>query len=250
MNLTEFDGLWLLLALLLPLLFVQYRLHYELQSVLFYITRHPGITLAIFALLMFPGLLLHEGSHWLMAKLLGVRTGKVSLLPEVISSNTIRMGYVEAERSFVGSEALIGLAPLIVGSLAVTFIGGRQLGLLTLWDAARQWDWGSLWQQLQTLGAQPDFWVWFYLMVSISSMMFPSASDWRAFPAVILFFLLLIGLAWFVGAGAWLWQTVAPPLNDLLRSLAMVFAMALVTQTVFVLPLWLLRNLLQPAESD
>ena len=54
-----------------PLLLLQRALHREIQVVFLLITRRPEITVALFSLLFFPGVLLHEGSHYLMAKILG-----------------------------------------------------------------------------------------------------------------------------------------------------------------------------------
>ena len=72
------DGFLWLLLMLGPLLILQRSLHREIQSVFLLITRRPEIAIALFSLLFFPGVLLHESSHFLMAKLLNVPTGRVS----------------------------------------------------------------------------------------------------------------------------------------------------------------------------
>ena len=64
-SLISFDGiLWLLLTLG-PLIFLQRALHRAIQTVFLLITRRADITVALFSLLFFPGVLLHEGSHFL-----------------------------------------------------------------------------------------------------------------------------------------------------------------------------------------
>ena len=50
-----FDGALWLLATLLPLLFIQPRLHRELQVLFLLFTRRTDIALLLFALLFFPG---------------------------------------------------------------------------------------------------------------------------------------------------------------------------------------------------
>ena len=81
-SLQHLDGLLWLLASLLLLTFLQRSLHREIQSAFLLLTRRPGVTQAIFALIFFPGVLLHELSHYLLAKLLRVPTGRISLLPQ------------------------------------------------------------------------------------------------------------------------------------------------------------------------
>jgi hypothetical protein len=92
---NELDGLWWLLLLVGPLLFLQRRLHREIQAVFLLLTKRPEISLALFSVLFFPGVLLHETSHWLAAHLLAVRTGRFSLLPRPLKDGRLQPGFVE-----------------------------------------------------------------------------------------------------------------------------------------------------------
>ena len=60
------DGLGWLLLMLGPLLFAQRWLHREIQILFLLLTRKPVIALGLFSLLFFPGVLLHELSHYLV----------------------------------------------------------------------------------------------------------------------------------------------------------------------------------------
>jgi hypothetical protein len=68
----------------------------------------------IIALVFLPGTLVHELSHWLMAKILFVHTGKISLIPK-LQGTTIRMGTAEVEKVDRFRQIFIGLAPFIIG---------------------------------------------------------------------------------------------------------------------------------------
>jgi hypothetical protein len=73
--------------------------------------------------------------------------------------------------------------------------------------------------------------------------MLPSASDRRAWlPLFALFVLLLIAAA-FAGAGPWLIQNIAPPINQAFKAVATVFGISSAIHLVLVVPLWALRNL-------
>jgi hypothetical protein len=126
-----YSGLIFFILSLLVYLVVQRRLHREIQGVFLLLTRNPSLALGLFALLFFPGVLIHETSHWITAKVLGVRTGKLSLIPQLQPDGTLRLGYVEADPADILRETLIGAAPFISGILAVGWIAVTRLNILT-----------------------------------------------------------------------------------------------------------------------
>jgi hypothetical protein len=238
------SGLGWLLLTLGPLLFIQRWLHREIQLVLMVITRRQATTLVLFSLLFFPGVLLHETSHYLMARLLRVRTGGFSLLPTVMPDGKLRLGYVETSQSDVVRESLIGMAPLLTGGAIVAYLGISRLGLVPLAGLIGQGDWPGFWQALALLPRLPDFWLWFYLAFAISSTMLPSASDRRAWLPVLLVVLALFGLALLAGAGQWMFENLAPWLNRALNTLATIFGISLVLELAILIPFRLLRELI------
>ncbi len=229
-----------------PLLFVQRWLHREVQLIFFLITRSAAMAMGLFALLFFPGVMLHELSHFVMARLLGVRTGGFSLLPALMSDGKLRLGYVEVETSDADilRNALIGAAPLITGGAAVAYLGVSRLGLVPLAVFIGQGDWGGFWQGFWALPEQADFWLWFYLAFAISSTMMPSASDRRAWLPIALVLVVLAALALVAGAGPWMLENLAPWLNRALRAIATVFGVSLALQIAILLPLRVLREMI------
>ncbi len=202
-----------------------------------------NVTIGLFSLLFLPGVLLHELSHLVMAKLLRVKTGRFSLIPRAQANGTLRLGYVEAASSDFFREALIGTAPLISGVAAISWIGIRQLGLFPLADDLIRMDWASLWAGLGSATDRPDFWVWFYLCFVISSTMLPSASDRQAWLPVTLVIGVATVLALLAGAGTWMLQNLMPPLNQGLHFLALIFVISLAVHLFLAIPVWLLRVL-------
>ncbi len=244
MILDRIQGLLWLLAFLLPFLAVQRAVHREIQAVLLLITRKPGLTVGLFSLLFLPGVFLHETSHYLMAKLLRVPTGRFSLIPSVLPDGTMRLGYVDtAEADFI-RDALIGMAPLLAGGTATAAISlgalriQPALAALSLGQVTAAADW------LRALPAQADFWLWFYLLFTVSSTMLPSSSDRKKWLPMFLLILSLTALVAVFGAGNWMLNTAAPWLNGVLQSVAVVFAVSLLVHLALLLPFYLLRRLL------
>lgn len=242
--LSSFDGLLWLLFTLAALILLQRLLHREIQAVFLVLTRHPVITQIVFALLFLPGVFLHELSHWITAKLLGVRTGRFSLIPHAQPDGRLRLGYVETASGGILRDALIGAAPLVTGSLFVAFATINRMQLLPLWDFVRLGDWAQFWAGLSAAPQRPDFWLWFYLTFTVSSMMLPSASDRRAWLPVGLLAAALVGIAVLAGAGTWMLEHIAPPLDEFLQALALVFGLSAAIHALLILPFFLLHKIL------
>ncbi|MFO7682523.1 MAG: hypothetical protein R6X34_20995, partial [Chloroflexota bacterium] len=94
MSLDLMPFIWVTLAFIV-LLFLQRWIHTHLHGLSLLITGKPEYAVILYALVLFPGVLLHELSHWLAASLLGVRTGRFSLLPRRQPDGSIQLGYVE-----------------------------------------------------------------------------------------------------------------------------------------------------------
>jgi len=206
------------------------------------ITRRVEIALVMFSLLFFPGVLLHELSHYLMARLLRVRTGRFSLIPRRMGDGRLQMGFVETAQTDILRDALIGSAPLITGGVFVAYVGVMRLELLSLWNALVQGNLLTAADRIAVIYALPDFWMWFYLIVAVSSSMLPSPSDRRAWLPLVLVIALVIGLALLFGAGPWMSVHLLPPLNEALRSVAVVFGISGAVHLIVLAPTWMLRK--------
>jgi hypothetical protein len=241
---ANLDGLFWLVLFIGPLLLFQRGLHREVQAVLLLLTRRSDITLMLFSLLFFPGVLLHESSHFLVARILGVRTGRFSLLPRPLGNGRLQLGFVETASTDWLRDALIGAAPLVAGGAFVAYAGLARLGLVELWERMLFDASAALATALPETLSRPDFWLWFYLSVTVSSTMLPSASDRRAWLPIGSILALLIAISLLVGAGPWMMVHLAPVMDRVLRSVAVVFAISVLVHLVFLLPLWLMHRLL------
>ena len=230
------------MLLLVPMIFLQRFLQREIQAIFLLITRRPEISTALFSLMFLPGVLLHELSHFIMAQLLGVRTGRFSIIPKKLEGGRLQLGYVETAKTDFLRDALIGVAPFITGGFFVAFAGVSQLGLNTIWENLIHGPLSSINPAINSIVGQPDFWLWFYLTFAVSSTMLPSASDRRAWLPLILVVLGLMGLVLLIGAGPWLLTKFGSALMAAINAITMVFGITVIIHLILSLPTWLIRK--------
>ncbi len=243
MSVVPLSGLFWFLVMLLPLVILQRLLHREIQAVILIFTRSPQLTIGLFSVLFFPGVFLHEVSHFLMAKVLGVRTENFSLIPTALPNGRLQMGFVETEEADIFRDSMIGLAPLIAGSLFVAYAGLNRLGLGTLMDVLTHGQIELFWMGIKLLPQVSDFYVWFYLVFTVSSTMMPSESDRHAWLPFGLWAVVLLALAVSAGAGTWMLANLAPFLDDFLSVLAALFGFSAALHLVLLLPTFLLHRI-------
>jgi hypothetical protein len=244
---TQLSGLIWFIFMLVPLILLQRLLHREIQAVFLILTRDARLTMGIFSILFLPGVFLHELSHFVMAKILRVRTGKFSVFPQSLPDGRLQLGYVETAKSDIVRDSLIGAAPLIVGTLFVAYVALYHLQMRVLWDAFRNGQLDLFWLGVRALPQAQDFYLWFYLAFAVSSTMMPSESDRHAWLELLISITVLFGLALLFGAGPWMLSNVAPRLSTFLSSVAVIFGLSAFVHVLLILPTALIHKLVARA---
>ena len=152
-----------IIAELLLLSFVSKR-YTELGFLLLVrMVRSRTIAISIMTILLFPGTVIHELSHLFTAEVLGVHTGKLTLVPESIETDTIQSGSVTIAHTDPFRRTAIGIAPFTNGLVA--------LSALSWWfthAVAAQW---LIINKELTIG------IILYLILTITNTMFTSKED-------------------------------------------------------------------------
>ena len=243
----ELQGFFWFVLMLVPLILLQRMLHREIQAVFLIVTRSPQITMGVFSLIFLPGVFLHELSHFLMAKILRVPTGRFSIFPRPLPDGRLLLGYVEVAQTDIVRDSLIGAAPLVAGTLFVAYVSVYQLDMRILWDTLRNGQWNLFWMGVNALPHVRDFALWFYLTFVVSSTMMPSESDRHAWLELVISVGVLFAIALLVGAGPWMLDTVAPLLSGFLASVAVIFGLSSLVHVILILPTALVHKLLARA---
>jgi len=226
-------GLAVTLALLL---LVERWIHRHLQGTMLLLTGDREIAVILYALPLMPGILLHEVSHALAAKLLGVSVGRVSVRPK-LADDRIQLGFVPVEETDIVRASLIGLAPLLTGSAVILLIGYLFFGIGGLQSALVNGAWTRplrLLAHFVEMLKAPDVWLWAYVIFAVSNTMLPSQSDRESWTPILLFLALAVALAWFAGLAPVIIERLARPLNLATRWLAVMYGFTIIADLPFV----------------
>jgi hypothetical protein len=232
------------MAVTLALLTLTERwIHRHLQGTMLLFAGDREIAVMLYALPLMPGILLHEVSHALVAKVLGVRVGRVSIRPK-LADERIQLGFVPVEATDFVRASLIGLAPLLTGSAIILLIGYHAFDIGAMQQAFTTTSWTSLFASFAGMLEAPDIWLWLYLIFAISNTMLPSQSDRQAWTPIILFLVLAVALAWFAGLGPAIVDSVGQSLDLATRWLATVYGFTVLVDLPFVLLIALVERIL------
>jgi hypothetical protein len=144
---------------------------------------------AVFYLLVFPGVVLHEGAHYLVCLLTGTKVLRFApFSPRRSADGRLVLGYVRHERRPVPIQAAIGLAPILLnpfGLLLVTAV----LTPLTLGEVVNP-RFGLIEEDILASGFLTSdpllVAIWAYLSLSFAVGSVPSREDLASVPAVLL----------------------------------------------------------------
>jgi hypothetical protein len=171
--------LLLLFTELFILFFLSQRLTQSVFDLCILLFRARSLAITIITIVNFPGTVIHELSHLFTAEVLGVRTGKLTLVPESIQSDEIKAGSVMIASSDPFRRYLIGLAPMLTGLVAISAI--------------------SYFLSQQFTPITPLTILYFYLLLAVSNAMFSSAEDLKGFLPFIVTLAIMAGAAYFAG---------------------------------------------------
>jgi hypothetical protein len=209
-----------LLGEILLLSFLSRFVSQKLYILFYLVFRSKSMALSLMMAIFFPGTVIHELSHLFTAEILGVHTGKLTLVPEPLQGEEIRAGSVEIAQTGVFRRTVIGIAPLLVGiGILSLFSDFFVKGLLKL----------SSFIVFPPTQETALFFGALYLLFTISNTMIPSPTDLKGTWITGVILLVALLTLWYTGLLAFI------PTSSLSFLFQITWMIALSLQTIVVI---------------
>jgi hypothetical protein len=200
-----------------------------------------------FYLLVFPGVVLHEGTHYLACLLTRTKVTRFAPFSPGRRSNGGRLvlGYVRHERRALPVGALIGLAPILLNPLGLLLVTAL-LTPLTFREVAKP-SAGVVVEGIFASGFLTDTpllaAIWAYLSLSFALGSIPSREDLSSLPLLLVVFgggIILINLL-----GTRSESVLSQAIHDLSTLAAGVYALPAMVAVVAALTIWLAERVIR-----
>lgn len=231
-----------MLLALIPLIGLERWIARHLQGVFLLLFRSPDVALVLYSMVMLPGTVLRHVSQLLAATLLGIRTRRISFIPELKSDGTSRLGFLETDMLDIPREMVIGATPLIAGATAIVFISYQFLEISTIINALDHNDLGSATKSILQIWRIPrDAWLWLYIIFAVSNSMIPTRNHW---PHALVMFALAGGVLFYAQFTSAFISDLAQLVDAALSALALGFALTAGLNLLLVPLIWLVERAL------
>lgn len=213
---------------LLALAWLSGELAMELQRFVYNLTGSIDRAVVVYFLIFLPGIVVHEAAHWVVAWVLGLKPGKFRVWP-VRKGNMVGLGSVTTRSGGPVLDSMVGIAPLVAGTLIVAGISRLWLPDGSIASIFQGNDPAQWWVALRSAMDSPDAFLWLYLVFTIANGMMPSKPDREPFKPVLIYLLvaavlyLVIGLPISLLADAL--NALRPPLEWITSALFIVVAL-------------------------
>ncbi len=248
----EFDSAVLALIIFVINLGLLYWLSLQisrhLQIVVYGITHSEDMANVLLFLILLPGIIIHEGAHWLTARLFGLKTSRFRVWPKR-RGKFLGLGSVSVQTAGIGIDSIVGLAPLIIGSLLIAIISHRIFNAASVTSAISVGRWQSLFDILINSARTADGALWGYLLFAIGNAMMPSASDREPVKPLILYVLLATVAYILIGLPLEPLRSIFFLVHPLLQSLNSAFFFIIIIDIAVLLGLLLIEIFTAPRSA-
>lgn len=190
--------------------------------------------------LLLPGTIIHELSHFLVATVLRVPTGELSVIPTIEKDGEVKAGKLFLGQTDPFRLSLIGLAPILIGLFLIYLVGVYFIPSLTISSFTP----GESIRLPQGWFVAILLFVVCYLLFVVSLTMFSSKKDMEGLKIAVPIILILFISLYFIGVRIFFDESLITRLTTILTDLNYYLLLAVIINGLIFLLIYGSKRLL------
>ncbi|MEQ8673385.1 MAG: hypothetical protein RLP44_02970 [Aggregatilineales bacterium] len=226
-------------------------LHQHIFKVGWLVTKNYQTTTILYYTFFIPGVALYEFVIWLIAGLLNVRAERSFNLPEKQEIGELRLNFVKLSRKTTPYKAaIINISPLIFGIAIIWFVANYVINIQDALSLMNDGTLNNLDESIRQLTLKPDFWLWIYIMFTVTNTMMPDQGVIRLWLRGGAFVIIALGVIFLFGANTLVNDEIFSPFISGLNALSSVFAFMIALNVFGVAILAIIENTIEWITGD
>ena len=216
------------------------------------VTKSFQTTTILYYTFFLPGVFLHEITYWFAAGIFNVHAKSSIQWPEAQEIAELKLSFVELAKNVSPFRlGLITLAPIIAGLAFVWFIATNLLDFSGFFALMGTGNLSDISEAVRRLTSATDFWLWIYILFTISNTMIARLSDLRGLRILLIAIGVAIAGLIIVGVGNEIVVTfLAGPVSDALYMLAGTLGIIIFIDLIFVAILGTIEAIIERVTGD
>ena len=226
-------------------------LHQHIFKVGWLVTKNYQTTTILYYTFFLPGVALYEFVIWLIAGLLNVRAERSLSLPEKQEIGELRLNFVKLSRKTTPYKAaLINISPLIFGIAIIWFVANYVISIQDALSVMNDGTLNNLDDSIRQLTSKSDFWLWIYVLFTVTNTMMPDQGVIRVWLRGGAFVIIALGIIFLFGANTLVNDEIFSPFISGLNALSGVFAFMIALNVFAVALLAIIENSIEWITGD
>lgn len=227
-------------------------LHRHLFKVGWLITKNFRTTTILYYTFFLPGIILNQVARWLIAGILDVQAKHAIALPEKQEIGELKLDFVQiSPKTSPLRLAIIKIMPFLAGLLVVLLISEHIFDIRSIEQSIREGTNNGFEIFLDRIFRTTDFWLWAYLLFTVSNTMTPDFSLIKNYQRnlIILFVAICALVAWGVGQAV-VGDVINGPIAQILNLFSTAFVVIVIFDVIWVIILAIIENSIEYVTGD
>jgi hypothetical protein len=222
-------------------------LHRHIFKVGWLVLSNSKTTTLIYYTFFLPGIVLNQFVRWLVAGILDVQAKHAIALPETQEIGELKLDFVKIHPKASSLKlAIINIMPFLVGLFVILLIAEHIFDIGTIEKTIREGTEDNFQFIINHTMNIPDFWIWAYLLFTVSNTMTPDFSLIKNYQRNLIIGLAIVGLfvAWGVGQAV-IGDIINGPISQIFNLFSTAFIVILVFNLIGVMILAVIENAIE-----